>query len=129
MDTSLTLEQLAEKFKAWRATRSKREKIPENLLAQVAELKKIYKNSKIAHALRMNGGQVKALSPKNIRNFEFAELPPIFQKMSAISCDFSKACVIRGMRSLNPLLARSPNPLERSPHFYFQKIPLLQTER
>lgn len=91
MDTSLTLEQLAEKFKTWRSSRTKREKIPENLLAEVAELKKSYKNSQIAHALKMNGGQVKALSPKNLRNFEFAELPPIFQKPSAISCDFSKA--------------------------------------
>ena len=91
MDTSLTLEQLAQKFKAWRATRTKREKIPENLLAQVAELKKSYKNSHIARALQMNGGQVKALSPNNLKNFEFAELSPIFQTMSAISWDFSKA--------------------------------------
>ncbi len=91
MDTSLTLEQVAEKFKTWRASRTKREKIPENLLAEVAELKKSYKNSQIARALQMNGGQVKALSPKNLRNFEFAELPPIFQKLSTISCDFTKA--------------------------------------
>jgi len=91
MDTPLTLEQVAEKFKNWRATRTQREKIPDNLLAEVAELKKHHKNSHIARALQMNGGQVKALSPKNLRNFEFAELPPIFQKLSAISCDFSKA--------------------------------------
>ena len=91
MDTPLTLEQVAEKFKNWRASRTKREKIPDNLLAEVAELKKHHKNSHIARTLKMNGGQVKALSPKNIRNFEFAELPPIFQTLSAISCDFSKA--------------------------------------
>ena len=84
MDTSLTLEKLAEKFKTWRATRMKREKISDNLLAEVAELKKNHKNSHIARALQMNGGQVKALFPKNLSNIEFAELPPIFQKLSAI---------------------------------------------
>jgi hypothetical protein len=45
MDTLLTLEQVAEKFKNWRASRTKREKIPDNLLAEVAELKKHHKNS------------------------------------------------------------------------------------
>ncbi len=51
MDTPLTLEQVAEKFKNWRATRTQREKIPDNLLAEVAELKKHHKNSHIARGI------------------------------------------------------------------------------
>ncbi len=57
---ALSLTEVSANFEQWRATRTKKSKIPDELWQQAIPLLKKYAKSKICHALKLNGGQFNA---------------------------------------------------------------------
>lgn len=58
--TQLTIDSVQRDFKAWRASRTKKTKIPDDLWDKTLKLLEHYPISKVVRALRLSGGQVSA---------------------------------------------------------------------
>jgi hypothetical protein len=60
MMTQLTIDSVQRDFNAWRASRTKTTRIPEDLWDKTLKLLEHYPISKVVQALRLSGGQVSA---------------------------------------------------------------------
>ena len=93
-----SLEEVAQQFEQWRATRVKRSKIPDELWRLVAPLMNHYGHNKIASTLRVNHAQLKEHTLPFLANPQqapttFVECPlPIIPMFSTENCTVEIAC-------------------------------------
>lgn len=93
-----SLEEVAQQFKQWRATRVKRGRIPNDLWALVAPLMNQYGHNKIVSALKINHAQLKEhtlpfLANPQQKQTTFVECPlPITPMFSTENCTMEITC-------------------------------------
>lgn len=92
---SLTLESVLEDMSVWRASRSKRGPIPEDLRSKIASLTNCYTAKKITETLGINTGQLKlfqrSFSQENkAKQVTFVRSQQLISKQ-AVSCCFKRA--------------------------------------
>ena len=77
--STASLESVTKQFEQWRATRSKKGKIPDSLWTLVAPLRGLYSDNEIASTLRINHTQLKnavpVLSSRYQKQPSFLECP------------------------------------------------------
>jgi hypothetical protein len=107
------LESVVRQFEHWRATRKKRERIPDTLWKLVAPLMNQYGHNEIAIALKVNHGQLRKyvqplLSHTQQKSTTFVECP-LSIATSSVVLEF--ACRNGSMVKISGLLAVEMQPL------------------
>lgn len=94
---SPTLESVAQELATWRATRTKRGPIPDDLRAKIGTLPSRYRYIQIMETLRLNTAQIKLFSqikivPKQINPpIEFVRItPPSVMATTGIACEIKR---------------------------------------
>ena|SRR3990167_6286307 len=106
------LEAVVNQFEHWRATRSKRGRIPDALWALVAPLMEQYSRNEIASALRLNHAQMKErISQVSNKSTTFVEYPMPAPTSSMESCVVELTCRNGSTVKISGLTAVQLQPL------------------
>jgi hypothetical protein len=93
-----SLEEVAQQFEQWRATRIKRSRIPDELRKLIAPLMNQYGHNKIASSLRINHAQLKEYTLPFVTNSQkeqphFIECPlPMMPVLPIENCTLEIVC-------------------------------------
>jgi hypothetical protein len=115
ISNAISLESVAQQFEHWRATREKRSKIPDTLLALVISLMNQYSHKEITSALKINFSQLKkrmpSLSHHPQKDTTFVEFPLPTLSSSTENCTMEFTCKNGTAVKISGLIQAQMQPL------------------
>ena len=115
ISNAISLESVAQQFEHWRATREKRGKIPDALLALVIPLMNQYSHKEITSALKINFSQLKkrmpSLSHHQQKDTTFVEFPIPTLSSPPENCAMEFTCKNGTVVKISGLIQAQMQPL------------------